>query len=190
MMSRKAIYQETLRQDILHQTLRLAGEEGWPGVSTRKIADRLQTSTTAIYHYFGGKDAILMELQREGFRQLRDVQVAAIGERPGKPKKQLKAVSLATLRFARENPERYALMFNLDGAACHSDSADEATGGMNQIKAVLRQLTDDDAESVWMHWFATMQGFVALARHDDHPEAADRFEQFVEEAISRFIKGL
>lgn len=189
-MSRKAAYQETLKQDILHQTLKLATEEGWPGVSTRKIADRLQTSTTAIYHYFGGKDAILAELQREGFRQLRDVQLAALSERPGRPKKQLKAASLAMLRFARENPERYALMFNLDGAVCQSDAANEAAEGMNAIRNVLRQLTNDDIESVFLHWLAMMQGFVALARHDYRPETADRFEQWIEEAVSRFIKGL
>lgn len=189
-MSRKAEYQESLKQDILHQTLTLAGEDGWPGVSTRKIADRLQTSTTAIYHYFGGKDAILAELQREGFRQLRDAQLAALAERPGKPKKQLKAVSLAMLHFARQNPERYALMFNLDGAVCHSDAASEAEEGLASIRAVLGQLTTDDVESVMIHWFALMQGFVALARHDCHPDATGRFEQLIEDAIGRFIKGL
>ncbi|RIV24947.1 TetR/AcrR family transcriptional regulator [Fibrisoma montanum] len=189
-MSRKAEYQESLKQDILYQTLTLAGEEGWPGVSTRKIADRLQTSTTAIYHYFGGKDAILAELQREGFRQLCDAQLAALAQRPDKPKKQLKAVSLAMLHFARQNPEQYALMFNLDGAVCHSDAGDEAMEGIHQIRGVLQKLTDDNVESVFMHWFALMQGFVALARHDCHPEATDRFEQLVEEAIDRFIKGL
>ena len=189
-MSRKATYQEDLKTDILRHTLTLAGEEGWPGVSTRKIADRLQTSTTAIYHYFGGKDAILAELQREGFRQLSNIQLAALAEREGKPKKQLKTVSLAMLQFARENPERYALMFNLDGAVCQHDAADEAAEGMHQVKNVLQQLTNDNIESVFMHWFAMMQGFVALARHDCHPEQARRFDQLVEDAIGRFIRGL
>ena len=190
-MSRKAAYQESLKQDILHQTLTLAGEEGWLGVSTRKIADRLNTSTTAIYHYFGGKDAILVELQQEGFRQLCAVQLAALASREGKPKKQLKAVSMAMLHFAMENPERYALMFNLDGAVCnHDDESDESMAGMNQIRTVLEQLTSENVDSVLMHWFATMQGFVALARHDCHPEQVNRFEQLVEEAINRFIKGL
>ncbi|WP_077923957.1 TetR/AcrR family transcriptional regulator [Spirosoma sp. 209] len=186
-MSRKAEYQESLKQDILHQTLTLASEEGWPGVSTRKIADRLQTSTTAIYHYFGGKDAILVELQREGFRQLAAAQEAALATRDGKPKKQLKAVSLAMLRFAKENPERYALMFNLNGAVCHGDASEEALVSMRQVQSVVEQLTADNVESVLMHWFAMMQGFVALALHDCH---ADRFEQLVDEAVSRFIKGL
>lgn len=189
-MSRKATYQEDLKIDILRHTLTLAGEEGWPGVSTRKIADRLQTSTTAIYHYFGGKDAILVELQRESFRQLSNVQLAALAGREGKPKKQLKAVSLAMLQFARENPERYALMFNLDGAVCQHDTANEAVDGMHQVKHVLQQLTNDNIESVFLHWFAMMQGFVALARHDCHPEQAGRFDQLVEDAIGRFIRGL
>ena len=189
-MSRKAAYQEDLKADILRHTLTLAGEEGWPGVSTRKIADRLSTSTTAIYHYFGGKEAILAELQRDSFRQLRDVQLAALVGREGKPKKQLKAVSLAMLHFARQNPERYALMFNLDGAVCQHEAAHESVDGMSHIQPVLQQLTKDDIESVFIHWFAMMQGFVALARHDCHPEQAGRFEQLVEDAIGRFIKGL
>lgn len=189
-MSRKAAYQEDLKSDILRHTLTLAGEEGWPGVSTRKIADRLQTSTTAIYHYFGNKDAILAELQREGFRQLCDAQLTALAGREGKPKKQLKAVSLAMLQFARKNPERYALMFNLDGAVCQHDTANESAEGMRQIQLVLAQLTNDTIESVFMHWFAMMQGFVALSRHDCHPEQTGRFEQLVEDAVSRFIKGL
>lgn len=189
-MSRKTTYQEDLKADILRHTLTLAGEEGWPGVSTRKIADRLQTSTTAIYHYFGGKDAILVELQREGFRQLSDVLLTALAEREGKPKKQLKAVSLAMLHFARENPERYALMFNLDGAVCRDESPEEVTEGMQQIRSVLQQLTKDDIESVYMHWFALVQGFIAIARHPYEAEQTDRFDLLIDDAISRFIKGL
>lgn len=94
------------------------------------------------------------------------------------------------LHFARNNPERYALMFNLDGAVCRNDATHEAAEGMTQIQTVLRQLTDDDVESVFVQWFAMMQGFVALARHDCKPEATGRFERLIDEAISRFIKGL
>ncbi len=94
------------------------------------------------------------------------------------------------LHFAQENPERYALMFNLDGAVCHHDAAEESGEGVRQIQAVLQRLTNDAIESVFIHWLAMMQGFVALARHDCHPDQIARFDQLVEEAISRFIKGL
>jgi AcrR family transcriptional regulator len=188
-MNRKAAYQDDLKADILHHTLSLAGETGWPGVSTRKIAERLQTSTTAIYHYFGGKDAILIELQRAGFEQLSaTVAEAIISEH--KPKRQLKAASRAMMQFAREQPERYALMFNLDGAVCQPETAHDAPAGMMAIQQVLSQLTNDDVESVFVHWFAMMQGFIALGRHDCQPEAVGRFDGLIEQALSRFIKGL
>lgn len=188
-MSRKAAYQDSLKADILGHTLTLAGEDGWPGVSTRKIAGRLRTSTTAIYHYFGGKEAILIELQHDGFRRLRDAMLAAI-EGESKPKKQLKAVSRTMLQFARNNPDLYALMFNLDGAVCQSDAANEATAGMQQTQEVLKQLTKDDVESVFINWFALIQGFITLARNDAQDEIVGWFDQLLEEAISRFIKGL
>ena len=189
-MSRKAAYQDDLKADILRHTLTLAGEDGWLGVSTRKIADRLQTSTTAIYHYFGNKDAILVELQREGFRKLRDAQVAVLEPLAGKPDQQLLAVSRAMLQFARKNAELYALMFNLDGAACQSDAHTEAAEGMKQIQTVLKQLTTDQAESVFLHWFATVHGFIAMTRHAGDSKATEQFDQLLTDAIHRFIKGL
>ncbi|MFD2570065.1 TetR/AcrR family transcriptional regulator [Spirosoma soli] len=190
-MSRKAAYQESLKQDILRQTLAIAGEEGWPNVSTRKIADRLQTSTTAIYHYFGGKEAILIELQRDGFRRLHDVQAAALAIHPDDPEQQLVDVSLAVLQFAYEYPELYAVMFSLDGVSCHSNDAVEemaATGDM--LKAILAKLTKQDVHSVLAHWGATIQGFVAMARNESSPGADERFKQYVTESMQRFVKGL
>ena len=188
-MNAKANNQEHVKADILRHTLALAGETGWPGVSTRKIADRLQTSTTAIYHYFGNKDAILTELQRDGFRQLREMLLTTLA-RETKPKRQLKAASRAMLQFARANPDLYALMFNLDGAMCRSDAANEATEGMEQVKTVLSQLTKDDIESVFVNWFALVQGFVSLARNDMQAAMIDWFDTVLDEAIKRFIKGL
>ena len=188
-MTTKTAGQDTVKADILHHTLALAQEVGWPNVSTRKIADRLETSTTAIYHYFGSKDAILIELQRDGFRQLRAVLLSAIAGET-KSKKQLRAVSRAMLAFARQHPKLYALMFNLDGALCQSDAASEATEGMEQVKVVLEQLTKDDVESVFVSWFALIQGFIGMARNDSQPDAADWFDQVLDDAIKRFIRGL
>ncbi len=94
------------------------------------------------------------------------------------------------LTFARVNHDLYALLFNLDGALCRSDAANEATEGMEQVKVTLAQLTKDDIESVFVNWFAFMQGFIALARNDTQPDAIDWFDQVLDDAIRRFIKGL
>lgn len=188
-MPAKVINQETVRADILRHTLALAQETDWASVSTRKIAERLQTSTTAIYHYFGNKDAILTELQHDGFRQLNHVLLSAVdGET--KSKKQLRAASRAMLQFARQHPKLYALMFNLDGALCRSDAANEATEGMERIKAVLEHLTSEDVESVFVTWFALIQGFVGLARNDSQLDVIGWFDLVLDESIRRFIKGI
>ena len=184
-----SLNQDTVKTDIKRHTLELARETGWPDVSTRKIADRLQTSTTAIYHYFGNKEALLIELQRDGFRQLCEVLVDTVASET-KPKRQLKAASRAMLTFARNYPTLYALMFNLDGALCQSDAATEATEGMERVKTVLGQLTKDDVESVFVNWFALMQGFISLARNDTQTDTVDWFDQVLDDAIKRFINGL
>ncbi len=173
----------------MRHTLELAREADWPAVSTRKIADRLHTSTTAIYHYFGNKDAILIELQHDGFRQLGEILTHAVSGET-KPKRQLKAASRAMLSFARTNHDLYALMFNLDGAMCRSDAANEATEGMERVKVTLGQLTKDDIESVFVNWFALIQGFISLARNDTQGVTADWFDQVLDEAIRRLIRGL
>lgn len=188
-MTTQTADQKHIKTDIMRHTLELARETGWSGVSTRRIADRLQSSTTAIYHYFGNKDAILIELQHDGFRQFCDILVSAVSGET-KPKRQLKAASRAMLTFARANHELYALMFNLDGTMCRSDAANEATEGMEQVKVALGQLTKDDIESVFVNWFALMQGFISLARNDMQGTTADWFDQVLDEAIRRFIRGL
>jgi len=181
--------QDSVKADIVRHTLELAQETGWPGVSTRKIANRLHTSTIAIYHYFGSKDAVLIELQHDGFRQLCEMLISAVSGET-KPKRQLKAASRAMLTFARANHDLYALMFNLDGAMCRSDAANEATEGMERVKVALGQLTKDDMESVFVNWFALMQGFISLTRNDTQADAIDWFDQVLDDAIRRFIRGL
>jgi len=94
------------------------------------------------------------------------------------------------LTFARANHDLYALMFNLDGAMCRSDAANEATEGMERVKVALGQLTKDDMESVFVNWFALMQGFISLTRNDTQADAIDWFDQVLDDAIRRFIRGL
>ncbi len=51
-------------------------EHGYAGLSMRKLAQELGVTTGALYHHFGGKREVLLEL----FRMLRDRQVRQIVE--------------------------------------------------------------------------------------------------------------
>ena len=61
---------QEVRQSILTAAREIALQDGWQSVTIRKVAERIEYSPPTIYEYFASKDDILLELHREGFRQL------------------------------------------------------------------------------------------------------------------------
>ena len=57
-----------MKQAILAAARDIAAQEGWQAVTIRKVADRIEYSPPMIYEHFENKDAVLLELMREGFR--------------------------------------------------------------------------------------------------------------------------
>lgn len=107
--SRKERQKEELRGKILQAAKVLFIEKGFEETSIRNIAERIEYSPTTIYLYFKDKDDIFYALHQEGFTLLNQY------FRPlvlvGNPFERLKAISLAYITFAKENPEFYELMF-------------------------------------------------------------------------------
>ena len=75
---RKERERRAMAEGILAAARAIAGEEGWPAVTMRKIAARIEYSPPALYEYFDSKEAILLALLRRGYAE----QLAAT-ERPG-----------------------------------------------------------------------------------------------------------
>src|SRR6266849_4709924 len=61
---------QELRQAILSAARDIAAREGWQEVTIRKIAEAIEYTPPIIYEYFASKEALLLELLREGFRQV------------------------------------------------------------------------------------------------------------------------
>jgi len=55
------ISNDTTRRKILNAAANLIAELGWPGVTTRRIAERAGVNNALIHYYFGTKDALLIE---------------------------------------------------------------------------------------------------------------------------------
>jgi len=47
---------------IVKAAIEIATNEGWPNVTMRKIADKIEYSHAALYEYFPGRSAILLEV--------------------------------------------------------------------------------------------------------------------------------
>ncbi len=101
---------EAVRRAILDAARELFVHEGYPNVSIRKIAERIEYSPAAIYSYFPSKDDIFFELAEEGFRLLsRPDNLAQLDALA--PLDRLRAIGSRLWAFSCEYPEYFALMF-------------------------------------------------------------------------------
>ena len=88
-------------------------------VTARSLADRVGTSTTALYTHFGGMPGLWRAVRQEGFTRLAERLTAV--PRTGDPVRDLAALGAAYLGSARSDPFLYRAMF--DAAADLEDPA-------------------------------------------------------------------
>ncbi|MFD2036322.1 TetR/AcrR family transcriptional regulator [Belliella marina] len=108
---------EETRGNILRAAFDIVKEEGWTGLSMRKIADRIEYTAPIIYEYFTNKEAILNELTRIGFQDLDRVLEEAQNAHMA-PEKQLEAMWMAYWEFGLHNKEIYQIMFGVEMTCC------------------------------------------------------------------------
>lgn len=98
-----------VRASILTAARDLFVAEGYPNVSIRKIAERIEYSPAAIYSYFPSKDAIFFALAAEGFQTL-DARIRdAAGDADSL--QDLRHCFWAFYEFSKDHREFFHLMF-------------------------------------------------------------------------------
>ncbi len=106
---RKEREKEEMRRIILKASMGLFIQEGYDGVSIRKIAKKIEYSPGSIYTYFTDKDSIFYALHVEGFEILFKKQIST--QSINDPRERLLAQGKAYIEFALENQEYYDIMF-------------------------------------------------------------------------------
>ncbi len=161
--------QASTRADILVAALALAQEDGWTGVTMRKIAGRIDYTHAALYAYFATKDDLFLAL----FRESTDLLVAALEAArttATDPAAALLAVARAYWDFAWEHPARYQLLNGLGGVSL---AAPETIAEGRRAEVVVAGVLDGWTaratpdllslpERVTLLW-ATLHGLVALS---------------------------
>src|SRR6185503_3039538 len=104
---------EAVGRAILDAARELFVSEGFPTVSIRKIAERIEYSPAAIYSYFPSKDDIFFALAEEGFRLLggpaEPAHRAALEALP--PFDRVRAIFWRFYEFSVTHPQYFELMF-------------------------------------------------------------------------------
>ncbi|MEM7658634.1 MAG: TetR/AcrR family transcriptional regulator [Bacteroidota bacterium] len=182
---------ETLKASILKATRSLAIELGWEKVSIRKISDRIEYTPPVIYEHFENKEAILIELEVMGFRNLKYVMDDA-RQTVSDPLGQMKAVSAAFWDWAFQHAELYQVMFNLEGVKAHPASRQSLKECSQSVIEILRsgQLFSTDTDELFFHWWSIMHGHVSLVQSGQVAGVNNLMRRSVLAAVERLMKSL
>lgn len=135
---------ETVRRAILAAARDLFVLKGYPNVSMRKIADRIEYSPAAIYGYFPSKDDIFFALAEEGFELLHRMAMAVPAS--ADPVECLRSRLWAFYQFSRRHPEHFALMF-VDRTVPRIRAHYENFRVLNDMKAAMAALIQQSVEN-------------------------------------------
>ena len=104
------------KQAILHAARQIAQEDGWSGVTIRKIGELIEYSPSMVYEYFSSKEAVLIALLHEGFRILVADMRQAFAAEPD-PTEKLYRIAEAYWQMAQAHPDLYQVMHGLSGVS-------------------------------------------------------------------------
>ena len=179
---RKEKQKVELKQQILEASVKLFSEQGYEGVSMRKIAEIVQYSPTTVYLYFKDKNEILFELHELGFKKMETFNQDLFDIK--NPLLRLHKLGENYLRFGLENPEYYDLMFILQAPMNFINKTEDCcwNGGdkaLDVLKSILQECIDKklikpgDVNVMAMAIWSMAHGLVSLA-------IRNRFEKLIE----------
>jgi AcrR family transcriptional regulator len=154
------------RQLITTTARKLAEEEGWDAVTTRRLSTEIEYSQPVLYKHFANMDAVVASVAVQGFGELGDALSAARGGATD-DRDALARVAHAFIEFAHDNPAMFDAMFTrattLRFAA--PNTPPELTAAFSELRAAVALVAgardaDTLAEVVW----AALHGLVTLDR--------------------------
>ena len=185
-----------LRETILRISRDLLNEGGPSSLSMREVARRAGCTHQAPYHYFQGREAILVALVEEGYRDLERALREARETSEGRaPQDATRAAGHAYLACALANPGVFRIMFRSDmyDAGAHPGLHAASLAARSQLRslATLAYGTDDPRAEVTL--WAYIHGLATLVL-DGPPAlgAGEEVQRFAHDVIEApyFIDGV
>jgi len=112
--SRREREREELRQSILDASEELILQEGFEKLSMRKIADKIEYSTTTIYNYYHNKAEIICHLMRNIIEQIIAEFDRVFEQEFTSPVERLRTIIKIYIQYGLDNPTHYKMFFITD----------------------------------------------------------------------------
>ncbi|MEV0064292.1 TetR/AcrR family transcriptional regulator [Nocardia sp. NPDC050718] len=168
-MKRTRYHHGDLRATLMDACLRLIESEGLAAVSLRRVAREAGVSSGAPYHHFADRAALLSALSVDGFERLA-ADLTATKAAAGSPLDALTALAEAYVRFSRDHPAQFRLMFRpeLSQPEKHPDAGDAGDTAFHVLADTIDEavaagvLPADRAETLTVAWWGLAHGLASL----------------------------
>lgn len=193
---RKLRQKEEVRSSILQAAWQIVIEEGWQALSIRKIAEAIEYSVPVIYDHFANKEAILLELTKQGFGILND-ELAKAKKRSTNPEKQIEAMAYSYWEFAFENKAYYQVMYGLGMPSCETVSQISELGTftgliLQPIKDLIATSNSPETDPLLkLHTFWSMlHGLISINMMNNNEGKRELNQMVIQDFIIGFISGI
>lgn len=163
---RRARERAERRQLITRTARKVAEQEGWDAVTTRRLSTEIEYSQPVLYKHFASMDGIVAAVAVQGFGELADALSAARrGATNGKDA--LARVAHAFVEFAHDNPTLFDAMF-IRATTLHFAAADtppELIAAFAELRAAVDLVAGTrDVDTLTEVFWAALHGLVTLNR--------------------------
>ncbi|WP_101652513.1 TetR/AcrR family transcriptional regulator [Brevibacterium ihuae] len=165
------------RRKLLDIALRLAEDEGWEAVTTRRLAEAIDYSQPVIYQHFKNRDELIRTLVVEGFVTLTGRIDGVAGSARTAP---LEDLCRTYIDFGTTQPRLYEAMFTRPTAVPFADirTPSELREAFGALAAVIdREAPGVDVDATAELYWACCHGLVTLLNAERIP--SERIEHHV-----------
>ncbi len=193
---RKLRQREEVRSSILKAAWKVVIQEGWQALSIRKIAEAIEYSVPVIYDHFANKEAILLELTKQGFQILNNELIKAT-RRSGNPEKQIEALAYSYWEFAFEHKAYYQVMYGLGMPSCETvNQTNELSAFTELILQPIKRLiaaskTPSTDPLLKLHTFWSMlHGLISINMMGNDGGKEELNQLVLQDFMAGFISGI
>lgn len=166
-----------LREQILQTAFELLDVEGIEAVGIRKIARLLEVAHSAPANHFKSKQALLVALATDSFRDLYSKIVQASSKETDNFRVAIHSFSNTILEFGLKYPHRYKLLWRSEYADDQNSELERVREDIyTQLTAILREQAKKkqvDVESQAIALWSLIHGYVLLRLDDNLKDGYD-----------------
>lgn len=161
---------DLLRERLLDGAVAIVAEHGDPSrVTIRAVTRRAGVSPTAFYLHFETRDALMSAVIERSFTEFREATMAGAATGTD-PQGRLRGAGLAYMRFARERPAVYAIIFGRQVHPKDEEARSPGTAAFADLMALIADylgatpLPEDEISRLALGIWSGLHGYVTLCR--------------------------